>query len=204
MFAASTNVLYFGSCQLHVPLPRLHPCLPKSMFVCRSFGYSLCSWQKLRRSFMYDNLPAGLFDVCAKRCPPPQCLRSSYCAISTCVSRKTPAPFLCKLQRDSELIGPAIYPYLCVPCKDVSAYGPWQVRNASQDFAEHQFDVSDDQNVIWKARGSAAERLCAAATSKLRQNDVQSAARLAVQAWGQQIMNGTVCVGLRHAIEIQI
>lgn len=70
------------------------------------------------------------------------------------------------------------------------------MRNASADFGAYQFDVSDDQNVIWKARSAAAERLCAAATAKLRQSDVQSAARLAVQAWGQQIMNGTVCAGL--------
>lgn len=74
-----------------------------------------------------------------------------------------------------------------------------KVQNATQDFNRFQYGVSDAQNVIWKGRSETATMLCDAARSHIRNNDVSTAARLAVQAWGQHIMNGTVCCPLPHA-----
>ncbi|CAJ1438265.1 unnamed protein product [Effrenium voratum] len=74
-----------------------------------------------------------------------------------------------------------------------------KVKNATSDFKTYQFDVSDAQNVIWAQQGEAAQELCDQAKQKLNGDDVSSAARLAVDAWGQHIMNGTVCCPLPHA-----
>ncbi|CAE7458463.1 unnamed protein product, partial [Symbiodinium necroappetens] len=74
-----------------------------------------------------------------------------------------------------------------------------KVTNATLDFSEFQWKVSDKQNEIWKGRSQTALMLCRAARANLEKNDVKTAAELAVQAWGQHIMNGTVCCPLPHA-----
>jgi len=74
-----------------------------------------------------------------------------------------------------------------------------KVTNATLDFNEFQWKVSDKQNAIWKGRSQTALMLCRAARANLDKNDVKTAAELAVQAWGQHIMNGTVCCPLPHA-----
>lgn len=74
-----------------------------------------------------------------------------------------------------------------------------KVENATKDFDHFQYVVSDEQNIIWKGRSETAQKLCERARNNRNSGDVSTAARLAVQAWGQHIMNGTVCCPLPHA-----
>eukprot|EP00438_Fugacium_kawagutii_P010363 Skav231993 [mRNA] locus=scaffold719:384949:391784:- [translate_table: standard] len=74
-----------------------------------------------------------------------------------------------------------------------------KVQKLSRDWRAAELTVSEEQKMIWFHRNTTAQMLCAAARRNLLNNDGSTAAALAIEAWGQHMMNGTACCPLPHA-----
>lgn len=132
---------------------------------------------------------------------------SGLCSSHQAVAMATRLLMPCFLSLALGQIGPGVSERRCQPPSELTVSEmrlvyQWncdRVQDASRDWKAAELTVSEEQKMIWFARNTTAQMLCDAARRNLLHNDASTAATLAIQAWGQHMMNGTACCPLPHA-----